>query len=211
MKKNDNALLIGIGLVAAYFVFIKPKTATPVTVVPAPGSGLPNYAIPTVSPSQGLLSQAGNALTNLVNNLTGNVPNPNNQIPVTVTPAPVVANYPPVQLPSNIPSVIPVYTPTPAPVPVPDYTYQTPVLSTPIASNPSDYTVTYSTPSGGITAADYLGTQTNAQGVTTAPATGVIINTNDALYQMFQHGNYPGSHNGAMSGLSNWEKEFITS
>lgn len=219
--KNDNTLLIGLGCVAAYFLFIKPKTTTatiPVAVVPGSGQSLPAYTVP--STGQSLVSQAGGALTNLINSLTGNAPNPANQIPVTNTPGSSTNINPPINsLPDNIPPVLPFFAPyTPATY-APGAPQQTapqqtapqqapvlisqPVISYLAADNPSQYTVTYQT-AAGYTAADYLGAQTDANGVTRAPG-GTIINMDDSLYKMFQNGNYPGANKsiGAM-------REFVT-
>lgn len=67
-KKNDNLLLYGAAAVAAYFLFIKPKTATP-AVVPTNTAFVPNTGIvPPVSQQNPVLALATNA-TNLIKDI----------------------------------------------------------------------------------------------------------------------------------------------
>src|ERR1700719_77516 len=116
--KSDNTLLIGLGCVAAYFLFIKPKTTVPGTIVPGTGQSYPyGYNPNTSNPITSIITTTGNTLSSIIDALSGgnsSTPNQNDQIPVTNTPGTGSnAAYPgQTQLPDYIPSVLPTDTST---------------------------------------------------------------------------------------------------
>jgi hypothetical protein len=84
MKTNDILLYGGLAL-GAYLLLKKPAATTQPVLSSNPGGAYPVPA-PPQSGAAALITTTGNAITNLIDQLTGNAPNPNNQIPVTNTP-----------------------------------------------------------------------------------------------------------------------------